>query len=447
MAVRLTQKLAEKNVFDKCAELNCTLIEFFVFIGAKDTRFRLKCNIDNHEWESSYKSFIYNSGGCKICASKKTADKLRTPLKEVNKNVNRRLKEIDASLRNPFVYENKLSKLELKCNIDGHEWEPTYESLVKEGRGCPRCAGQVVYQKEALEEVNKRLKKINASLREPLLYIGSDHTRLKLICNIDGHEWETVYHNFVNNKTGCAKCNGKFLSKEDIENNINRRLKEINATLTKPYIHINNESMVSLKCNIDDHEWKSKYTNFVSSNKGCAKCAGVLKYTQEEAEEQILERCNIMNYKLVKPFIYLTSQTTIIELECNDCEYTWNTTHSSFMAKHGCPRCSASKGEIEIEKILKEKKISYITEKTFKECKDVGFLKFDFYLPEKNICIEYDGIQHFEFFDFFGGEKGLKTQQKRDKIKTKYCIDYNIELIRIPYNQFNNIKNILLDIV
>jgi very-short-patch-repair endonuclease len=70
-------------------------------------------------------------------------------------------------------------------------------------------------------------------------------------------------------------------------------------------------------------------------------------------------------------------------------------------------------------------------------------LKFDFYLPNYNLCIEYDGRQHFEPIDFFGGEKNFEIIKKRDKIKNEYCLNNNIHLIRIPYNEYKNINSIL----
>jgi len=49
------------------------------------------------------------------------------------------------------------------------------------------------------------------------------------------------------------------------------------------------------------------------------------------------------------------------------------------------------------------------------------------------MCIEFDGIQHFVPIKFFGGEVGLLKRIKNDKIKTDYCENKNINLIRISY--------------
>lgn len=73
-------------------------------------------------------------------------------------------------------------------------------------------------------------------------------------------------------------------------------------------------------------------------------------------------------------------------------------------------------------------------------------LRFDFYLPTYNTCIEFDGKQHFEAINFFGGEENLKLTQLRDSQKNQYCIQNNIDLYRISYNDIDNIYTILQQI-
>lgn len=99
--------------------------------------------------------------------------------------------------------------------------------------------------------------------------------------------------------------------------------------------------------------------------------------------------------------------------------------------------------EEQIAKILDDLNIKYIRQKTFPDCfndKTKALLKFDFFLPEYNCCIEYDGEQHFIAKDFFGGEQGLKETQFRDNIKNIYCKNKKIKLIRISYLNKNNIN-------
>ena len=101
----------------------------------------------------------------------------------------------------------------------------------------------------------------------------------------------------------------------------------------------------------------------------------------------------------------------------------------------GCPYCRESRGELNIAKILSELNINFIRNKKFDDCFGNFKLKlpFDFYLPDYNICIEYDGEQHYRPVSIYGGEKKFKQQQINDNIKNEYCKKNGIELIRISY--------------
>lgn len=97
-------------------------------------------------------------------------------------------------------------------------------------------------------------------------------------------------------------------------------------------------------------------------------------------------------------------------------------------------------GERTIESILIELDIDFDTQHIFYDCrsKNNRVLYFDFYLPDYNCCIEYDGEQHQK-----GWKRDLNTLpaiQERDKIKDDYCIKHNIRLIRIPYTELNNLN-------
>lgn len=98
-----------------------------------------------------------------------------------------------------------------------------------------------------------------------------------------------------------------------------------------------------------------------------------------------------------------------------------------------CGCAAYSSGEIQIEEILNKKNIKYFSQYIFKECKNINPLPFDFYLPDYNCCIEYDGKQHFKPIKTWGGEERFKVQQKRDSIKNQYCQNNGLYLIRIPY--------------
>lgn len=108
---------------------------------------------------------------------------------------------------------------------------------------------------------------------------------------------------------------------------------------------------------------------------------------------------------------------------------------------NGCPICRESKGEKKIRLFLEYYEIKFEQEFTFDNCKSKITLPFDFYLPEFNLCIEYQGIQHFEFNMFFHKTIiGFINQLERDNIKKQYCYDNNISLITIAYNDDVNDK-------
>lgn len=112
---------------------------------------------------------------------------------------------------------------------------------------------------------------------------------------------------------------------------------------------------------------------------------------------------------------------------------------------HGCPFCKFSKGEAKISSYLRNNNISY---KYNSVCLPfLNKLRPDFYLPDYNLVIEYDGRQHFEAIDYFGGKERLIQQQKEDALKTKLCEENDVTIIRIPYTNYKNIENILTDIL
>lgn len=119
----------------------------------------------------------------------------------------------------------------------------------------------------------------------------------------------------------------------------------------------------------------------------------------------------------------------------------------------GCPKCNSSKGELKIQKWLLDNKINYEFQKTFDDCRNPKTnrkLEYDFYIPSKNLLIEYDGLQHFKFGVFVGKYKTTKQDLIkiifRDKIKTDYSKLKNIKLLRIKYDQLSKIDNILSSI-
>ncbi len=99
----------------------------------------------------------------------------------------------------------------------------------------------------------------------------------------------------------------------------------------------------------------------------------------------------------------------------------------------------SSRGQIKIEQILQASGLEFEEEYSFPDLlSNTGRpLRFDFAVfdDQHNIdfLIEYQGIQHYEAKDKFGGYNGLRKQQYNDMKKREYCKNHNITLVIIPY--------------
>lgn len=156
--------------------------------------------------------------------------------------------------------------------------------------------------------------------------------------------------------------------------------------------------------------------------RGCQKCGGTTKLTTNEF---IIKAKNIHGDKYDYSLVDYSNSHNKVKIICP----------KHHISNRGCPFCRESLGEREIAKFLTESNIEYIRQKKFKDCVNKSSLIFDFFLPNKNMCIEYDGIQHFIPIKYFGGEDKLKMTKKNDNIKNNYCNINNIKILRIKYNE------------
>ena len=164
---------------------------------------------------------------------------------------------------------------------------------------------------------------------------------------------------------------------------------------------------------------------------GCSKCSNIRKLSKEEF---ILKANDIHDNKYNYDLVEYINNRTKVKIICP--------VHGEFlqspvahMRNQGCPKCKRSKGEENIEKFLIRNNIKYITQHTFDDCVDKIKLHFDFYLPEYNACIEFDGRQHYHIIVRFGGEKEFLDRQRKDNIKNIYCLNNDIKMYRIRYDE------------
>ena len=123
------------------------------------------------------------------------------------------------------------------------------------------------------------------------------------------------------------------------------------------------------------------------------------------------------------------------------CGFIRTSSFKAIIQGKACPFCdkTASLGERKILLFLEKNKINYSYQKAIPNTR----LHFDFFLEEQNIAIEFNGVQHYQPIDFFGGEERFQQQQKYDQAKIKYCQDNNIKLLTIHYSDIDNIEQIL----
>lgn len=208
--------------------------------------------------------------------------------------------------------------------------------------------------------------------------------------------------------------------------------------------YVNNRTKIKCKCKIDGYKWEMIPSNLLS-NQGCPKCSGNIKKTTEEFKQEIKDVND--NIEILGEY---KGALTKIKVRCKIDEYEWETMPNSLLNGYGCPKCNESKGEKRVAKFLDSKNIKYKPQYKFDDCRNKKELPFDFYIPSLNIAIEYDGEDHYMII-LRGGKNDtyerafnrFVSTKVRDTIKTIYCKENNIKLIRIPYWDFDKIEEIL----
>jgi hypothetical protein len=114
--------------------------------------------------------------------------------------------------------------------------------------------------------------------------------------------------------------------------------------------------------------------------------------------------------------------------------------------------CIISINNNTITQILKKLNINFQTEKSFEECRNKIRLRFDFYLPDHNLLIEFHGKHHYSYKGQCKYHKNadknemrriMYNQRKRDGIKIEFCVQNNINLLAIPYTCGDKLEDIL----
>lgn len=205
--------------------------------------------------------------------------------------------------------------------------------------------------------------------------------------------------------------------------------------------YISKRSPVTIICK-QHGPWVSEARTVLKSKFGCPRCFQEFRiqrisYTPEEF--QIKAKLVWDNYYLYPPdcFKGVNQKVKVICPEHGIFEQFVQNHLKGFV---GCNLCSCSGGELQIQRFLEKYQIQFVREKIFPNCIDKAPLPCDFFLPDYNYCIEFDGIHHFEPI---WGQKRLELQRKHDQIKNDFCRDNSIGLLRISH--LENIPEKLLN--
>ena len=213
--------------------------------------------------------------------------------------------------------------------------------------------------------------------------------------------------------------------------------------------YVNKSTKVKILCNICNiFTYTTPSVHLIkNSGGGCPKCKIIsirnnqktLKTTTQFIMDANIKHNNYYDYSKTN-YINAHTKVTIICPVHGEFQQKPN----NHLSGKGCALCKISKGELKIKTYLTQNNIEYIREYKYDNCKNKLRLPFDFYIPKYNTCIEYDG--EFDYKPYKNEDKYIKilnTHKYRDYIKTQYCMDNTIKLIRIPYWDFDNIEEIL----
>jgi hypothetical protein len=322
-------------------------------------------------------------------------------------------------------------KITIICKVHGEF--PQIPKKHYNGHGCSKCSGNYKKTQEQF------LEKAVSIYGDRYDYSSVNFTYMKdyvtIICEKHG-PFERLAKSFVLGK-GCLDCTNEQKSLNN-RKSLEKFIEDAKKIHGEKYDYslveyINSQTNIKIVCS--KHGIFNQNPNNHLKGSICKICSNEEKaINQTYPKEYFIEKVKqIHNNKYNYDGIDYINLKTKIDITClkhgKFCQLPEN-----HLIGRGCPKCKQSKGEKLVSRFLEENSIDFTVQKIFEGCVHKSHLKFDFYIPEHNLAIEYDGIQHFKPIEFFGGEDALKQLQKRDVIKDNYCSKNNIDLLRIKYD-------------
>ena len=278
-------------------------------------------------------------------------------------------------------------------------------------------------------------------------YINSQ-TKIIITCPIHG-DFLQLPNNHLHGRS-CLKCKYDKLRLKQEDFIIRANKIHENKYDYSNIIYKNNIIKVNIVCKT--HGIFSQIPNSHLHGHGCPKCKSddLIKRQTKTIAEFIFAAKKVhgdkYNYSLVD-YKHCTNKIRII---CKKHGEFLQEPNLHINHEEGCPKCIASKGENKIIHWLNDNKIDYIHQASFPDCKNPKTnykLRYDFYIPSKNVLVEYDGEQHSKvnahLKKYSFTEKDLDGIRYRDSIKTNFAKEKGIKLLRISYLDKLIVNNIL----
>lgn len=357
----------------------------------------------------------------------------------------------------PFYYSvSSDAKVWWVCEF-GHEWNTQIKNRTIKQTGCPYCSGKRVNIDNCIATTHPEIAKDwhpkkNIGLTPYTISRGSDKEVWWLATC--GHEWnDTVSHRVHGRK--CPFCSGKRVDEGNCLATLKPKLLEQwhptkNKDLTPFDITLGSQKEAWWQCE-KGHEWEAIVSSRALSDNGCPYCTGRKACADNclaTLKPILSTEWNYNKNDGLTPYDVTKNSNKIVWWTCNKCNYEWKSTVANRTNGNGCPQCKESKGEKKVRNYLKLHGVSFKSQYNFRGLNGVGGnnLKFDFALFGKQnnliLLIEYDGEYHYKKFY---KDDGHERTVEHDRRKNEYCKNNNIPLLRIPYWEFSNIEEILIN--
>lgn len=434
---------------NKMKSKNLTLLSEYI---KNDSPVYFICDIHPEEGkqETTWTKFIQKNVGCKICGKERHSKSRRIPESELIE-----LTESKGFEYNGFYMDNETSHggTTIKYICPKHRDKgiqiKRLADMRKNNGTCPYCVGKNRTHKEFVEIMNSINPNISFTSKYQKIMLD-----IECQCKKCGHKWITIPNRLLNG-AGCPECANKkqsssrLKSHKQFEEEINNKFNG-NITLLSKYTKA--KELIRCRCNIDGTEWETTATSLLSNgNIACPTCIGKMTSDRcRKTHEQFVNELSIANPNIEVLGKYTMNKNKIM-CRCKIHNYTWQADPNHLLYRQtGCPRCASYHNENLLDKILNKWGYKFTAQKRFHDCRDKNTLPFDRYLDDFNILIEYDGEGHYKPI-----RRGKQTEEqailsyekvkKHDEIKTNYCKDKNIPLIRIPYWEKDNMEYFLFD--